>query len=160
LKEIKQGKSMVNLHWHRTTVVHKFCITDCKVRLNFVKWYLHKVLAEQIHRTFICLVTKTGFISAAHLAEQQLLVYKKFHANLHSAITCWYIWCVVYFECDYCYCALYLFETINSHQDVHSDTIFEYQVTNVFFQQDTATVHTAYNSICCWKRVFLWQNNK
>jgi hypothetical protein len=63
-KEIKQGRNMVNLHPHRTTVVHKFCITDRKARLNFVNWYLRKVLAEQIHHTFICLVTKIGFISA------------------------------------------------------------------------------------------------
>ena len=43
-----------NTHPHRTTVVHKFCITDRKARLNFVNWYLHRVLAEQIHHTFIC----------------------------------------------------------------------------------------------------------
>jgi hypothetical protein len=55
---------MVNLHPHRTTAVHRFCITDRKARLNFVNWYLHKVLAEQIHRTFMCLVTKIGFTSA------------------------------------------------------------------------------------------------
>jgi hypothetical protein len=62
-----------------------------------------------------------------HLSKWQLLVCKKFHANLCSAITWWYSWCVVYSECNYCYCALYLSETINSHQDVHSDIIFEYQ---------------------------------
>jgi hypothetical protein len=48
----------------RATVVHKFCVTDREARLNFVNWCLRKVLAEQIHRTFIRLVRKIGFISA------------------------------------------------------------------------------------------------
>ena len=154
---------MVNLHPHRTTVVHKFYITDCKARLNFVKWYLHKVLAEQIHCTFICLVMRTGLISAAHLTEQQLLVYKKFHVNLRSAITWWYSWCVVYSECDYCHCALCLSETINSHQDVHFDTIFEYQ--NDGSNKCLLPARHSNSSHCLQfymllKESFLWQNNK